>query len=618
MSPHAAYSSSSELRTRSFGSPELLRLQDEDAYSLPHHSSSNVVIELHPNSPLQTPMQTSSSSSSHALGSEPLVDDKDSSSASERERSQSVASSQSEGKSEKRKRSRVTPEQLQHLERFFLHDRNPNAARRREISEFLGMQERQTQIWFQNRRAKARLPDGRQRHRRITAEIPLPDSPPQLSASVQDDLHNLIHEDDSQFYFNSIQHAQQLTHYLTAVTIIPCTHLSIGSWKRIATTVAKHDLVAYVSDVKRCLTWFIHSDGFGFKMEIPFNTIVKTKLTNADPGSGLASFILSKPPLFYLENIEPPSIDGNRKRHWRRGSDWTEGQQASHVLRHDLIGSAPQLSHLLHNLHNIPNQVPADISLHQPSYRPDRSNQSTSSVAPMEIPPPPLTSLAGPEFRYRQHDTMEAAVSHHNSHFEKRSSYVGPGVTPSLDTPYSNEGDRPPPYSAPSTISVSFAQQPSRHSSATFSADGSDYTSFDTHGIHRSHSADDFSELSVSHSLAPRPYSAQPISRSFYNDTSYSSNTSQLGMQSYHTQGEDPQIHRASTPSSATSVYTTHEQLIPPPLDQQHFTMHTSPSPPLLTTPYHPPPHLFNRPVQSDQTGRRPSPLNSSYSGIDY
>lgn len=52
---------------------------------------------------------------------------------------------------EKRKRSRVTPEQLVHLENYFEMDRSPTAARRKDISEILGMQERQTQIWFQNR-----------------------------------------------------------------------------------------------------------------------------------------------------------------------------------------------------------------------------------------------------------------------------------------------------------------------------------------------------------------------------------------------------------------------------------------------------------------------------------
>lgn len=66
---------------------------------------------------------------------------------------------------EKRKRSRVTPEQLVHLERFFLIDRSPTATRRRDISELLGMQERQTQIWFQNRCAFYHLP----RHRWLTS-----------------------------------------------------------------------------------------------------------------------------------------------------------------------------------------------------------------------------------------------------------------------------------------------------------------------------------------------------------------------------------------------------------------------------------------------------------------
>ncbi len=63
-----------------------------------------------------------------------------------------VSGSRSTGtEREKRKRSRVTPDQLVHLERFFSMDRSPTATRRREISELLGMQERQTQIWFQNR-----------------------------------------------------------------------------------------------------------------------------------------------------------------------------------------------------------------------------------------------------------------------------------------------------------------------------------------------------------------------------------------------------------------------------------------------------------------------------------
>lgn len=85
--------------------------------------------------------------SSRGSESADLDEDKEPASGPDRARSASSAKSDRE----KRKRSRVTPEQLVHLECFFSVDRSPTAARRREISELLGMQERQTQIWFQNR-----------------------------------------------------------------------------------------------------------------------------------------------------------------------------------------------------------------------------------------------------------------------------------------------------------------------------------------------------------------------------------------------------------------------------------------------------------------------------------
>jgi len=63
----------------------------------------------------------------------------------------SSVTSAAAGAIQKRKRSRVTPDQLSYLERMFSVDRSPTAAKRKEISETLGMNERQTQIWFQNR-----------------------------------------------------------------------------------------------------------------------------------------------------------------------------------------------------------------------------------------------------------------------------------------------------------------------------------------------------------------------------------------------------------------------------------------------------------------------------------
>ncbi|KAF8233608.1 hypothetical protein L208DRAFT_1085538, partial [Tricholoma matsutake] len=125
----------------------------------------------------------------------------------------------------KQKHSHITPKQLVHLEQFFTMDRSCPAAHRREISERIGMQEHQIQMWFQNQHAKAKLQDGR------NGCDELPDSLPQLSAGFKVDLHDLIHEDES-------------------VTIIPCTDLLIGSWQHIATTVGKHNLVAYICEAR--------------------------------------------------------------------------------------------------------------------------------------------------------------------------------------------------------------------------------------------------------------------------------------------------------------------------------------------------------------------------------
>ncbi|KDR76406.1 hypothetical protein GALMADRAFT_67940, partial [Galerina marginata CBS 339.88] len=231
---------------------------------------------------------------------------------------------------EKRKRSRVTPEQLVQLERYFAMDRSPTASRRRDISDLLGMQERQIQIWFQNRRAKAKLLDGKHGSRGHSMEATL-QTPPESPPVVEGDLHNLIHEDGP-------------------VTIIPCTDLTVGTWRRIATS-EKHDLVAYISELRRCLIWFIQSGGYGFKMEVPFDTVIDTQYDNVASGSALAVFVLSQPPTFYLENISSPRSDGSAIRTWKRCSDWTEGHQATQVLRHTLVGSAAPLALVLQNLH---------------------------------------------------------------------------------------------------------------------------------------------------------------------------------------------------------------------------------------------------------------------------
>ncbi len=91
---------------------------------------------------------------------------------------------------------------------------------------------------------------------------------------------------------------------LTAITIIQCTDLTIGTWHRIAAKTGTHDLIAYTAEGSQVLTWYIYSEGFGFRMDLPFNTIERVDLStsNSSPGSAMATIMLSQCPNFYMES----------------------------------------------------------------------------------------------------------------------------------------------------------------------------------------------------------------------------------------------------------------------------------------------------------------------------
>ncbi|KAF8121835.1 hypothetical protein EV363DRAFT_874614 [Boletus edulis] len=186
---------------------------------------------------------------------------------------------------EKRKRSRVTPEQLVHLERFFSMDRSPTAARRKEISDMLGMQERQTQIWFQNRRAKAKLQDGKKG--RVSNAEPPPDTPPQLVTGYEAELHNLCMKTSP-----------------SPSSLVPTFPLALGAESRASP--GNHDLVAYLSDTQT-LPHLVHP--ILGDMALKWRSLsISSSIPNSQmppPGSGLASFYLSQPPTFTWNQPRP-------------------------------------------------------------------------------------------------------------------------------------------------------------------------------------------------------------------------------------------------------------------------------------------------------------------------
>lgn len=265
---------------------------------------------------------------------------------------------------EKAKRHRVTPEQLSHLERQFAADHSPNAIKRREISELLGMQERQTQVWFQNRRAKAKAQCRREQG--SIAKLNYPDAQTQHTTSPRVDVTS---EGEA------------------AASIIHCKELRIGSWRRLANS-SQGGLTVMVTQSRRCLVWLVHIQSYSYKMEISFDIIVEAKLTPLTLELGHVSFLLSRPPLFYLDDHATPA-----PFHWKPCQDWTHGQQASRTLLHELFGPSTSLVDLLV-------RIPTHVTTgHQP-YPPHYSlEQLASPLNSMEQSQKDCSEQTGPGHR---------------------------------------------------------------------------------------------------------------------------------------------------------------------------------------------------------------------------
>lgn len=240
---------------------------------------------------------------------------------------------------EKRKRSRVTPEQLVELEKEFAINRTPTGAQRKAISDRLGMQERQTQIWFQNRRAKAKHQEQRPPSPNLN---PLDAAGLPSSAQLESYIAQLIREKEP-------------------VTLIPCSDLKIGHWTRINPSTLHYEVLAYTSQARQCISWFIRSSGLAFKIEVPFSIIRSATLVDVRAPTLVTLVLeLNAVPRFFVQQpdlrMRPgETMDDVRKRigiaphlplpqisatpgEWVASNDWTQNQQATRVLRHELTG----------------------------------------------------------------------------------------------------------------------------------------------------------------------------------------------------------------------------------------------------------------------------------------
>ncbi len=151
-----------------------------------------------------------------------------------------------------------------------------------------------------SRRAKAKLQDTKSGARDAEAS---PDRSASLTPTKYDTVVlKLIHEDEREPPLIACQEPESDASYILAVSIIPCTDLTIGNWRRISSPGDVHDLVAYVCETKRCLKLVYSLRGLRLQDgdSLPHN-VTDTEYKMVAAQTGVASFVLSQPPVFYLK-----------------------------------------------------------------------------------------------------------------------------------------------------------------------------------------------------------------------------------------------------------------------------------------------------------------------------
>lgn len=247
------------------------------------------------------------------------------------------------------KRQRATQDQLMTLEMEFNKNPTPTALVRERIASDINMTERSVQIWFQNRRAKIKniakrsiesgedcdsIPDSMRQYLAMQAYGPNKG----LAASLLSRTGPGFPYGNGALMLNTDHSSGK-----TVIHHFHCRSLSIGGWRRVGQSTM--DLVIFYSPEKACVTYYINNDSAGYKIEYPFAWIKNISLEQGDvqaaaegasQRSGGLVVELTRPPKFYM--------DSSGSGGFYECGDFTEDQQASHVMVHHLGGPSKVLS----------------------------------------------------------------------------------------------------------------------------------------------------------------------------------------------------------------------------------------------------------------------------------
>jgi len=248
------------------------------------------------------------------------------------------------------KRQRATQDQLLTLEVEFNKNPTPTALVRERIASEINMTERSVQIWFQNRRAKIKNIAKRSIESGEDCES-IPESMRQYLAMQSysagkgfgPGMLGRAGPGFAPYGAGTLCLNPDTSSGKVVIQHFHCRSLTIGTWRRIGQS--SMDLVIFYSPDKACVTYYINNDSAGYKIEYPFAWIKNISLEQGDVSaaaegssqrSGGLVIELTRPPKFYM--------DGSGGGGFYECGDFTEDQQASQILVHQLGGPSKVLS----------------------------------------------------------------------------------------------------------------------------------------------------------------------------------------------------------------------------------------------------------------------------------
>ncbi|CAO3703724.1 unnamed protein product [Rhizopus stolonifer] len=224
-----------------------------------------------------------------------------------------------------RKRTHLKPSQVAVLQETFMSNTLPDVDMRAHLARELSVSERTIQIWFQNRRAKARKSENTLEPNVRRGWIDIQKRPRSSSKLERPFLVTPI-----QPRAMSEGNIQDLEVYI----LIPVSTLNIGTWARFASPLNGHDLVCFAD--RHQLHWQVQDEGNQFRVNIPYRHIHQITLLHD------LEIKVHSPPTFSMKRLSDTQ--------WIQCDDFTENQQASRETIHRLQGDPHQLNSALQNI----------------------------------------------------------------------------------------------------------------------------------------------------------------------------------------------------------------------------------------------------------------------------